>query len=147
MNNNNIYTIIKNKLQKLDQTKLYLEKLQKDLELLQEERQLKGISYDDIGGSRGNGVSDRTGETAVRIADKETELRLEIKKVLNEVNHIEKLLNSLHEDEREVIIGIYMQGQQYWVVAQKMKCSITTAKRRRREAFDKILTGYYGNDC
>lgn len=139
------YKYIKGKLRKHEQNKIYLEKLEKDLSLLEEERELKGIFYDDIGGGKSGNISDLTGRTASWIADKEVSLRFEIKKVKNDIEHIEKILNSLLEEEKAAIVGIYIKEQEYWTVAKHMNVGTSTVKRRRREGFEKIKAGMFGN--
>ena len=136
------YKYIIGKLKKHEQNKIYLEKLEKDLELLEEERELRGVSYDDTG--RSGAISDTTGQTATRIADKERMLKFEIKKVKNDIDHIDKILNSLLDEERAAVVGIHIHELEYWEVARDMKLSPTTVKRRRREGFEKIKAGIFG---
>lgn len=137
--------VIKTKLKRLKQSRIYLEKLEEDLKLLEMERHLKGTSYDNPGGGSG-GISDVTGSTATSIADREKELKLKICKVRNEISLIERTLKSLHEEERAVVTSIYMDDKQYWQVARELMISVSTVKRRRESAYDKMLKGMFGEE-
>lgn len=118
----------------------YLEYLKKQLELLEEERHLRGQSSEQ-GNVQSNTISDITADTAIKIVEKEKELKLKINKKQIEIEHIERLLYNLSEMEREVITRHYMHNMTYNQISLALHCSYATVKRERKKGFDRIL--YY----
>jgi RNA polymerase sigma factor (sigma-70 family) len=139
------HKIIKDKLGFLKYDIEYLESMKERLKLLEEERELRGITYDDVGGGHTNTISDITGETAVRIAEEEIDLKVRIKKKQAEIDHLERILASLPEDERQVIVMFYCKNHMYWKIAEQVGCSISTVKRLRRKGFEKLRVGIFGS--
>ena len=131
------YNRIKTAIEKLNVNKSTLIYLEEELKLLEEERMLRGVSYDGVKSS--SGISDTVADTAIRVTVKEQELKIKINRVKNEIKYIESALKSLKDAEREVILGLYVKFKPYWKLSEELGCSISNVKKIRKQGFDRLL--------
>lgn len=131
------YTRIKNAIERLNVNKSVVAYLEEELKLLESERMLKGVSYDGVKG--GGGISDTVADTAIRISEKEQEILIQIARKKNEIKFIEGCLKQLKDDEREVIIGLYVKYKPYWKISEDLGCSISNCKKIRKQGFDRLM--------
>lgn len=138
------YSKAKERLKLWEADKIHLQSLVDDLELLELEYCMQGISYDGIGGGTGE-PSDSTGDTAMRLADKRRKLEFAIAKETKEVNHLQSILtNTLTRVEYMIIIMFYPNRKNIRAIGKELKYSDSTIKRIKKEAMDKVIVGLYG---
>lgn len=135
---------IRKQLERLGSNKVYLEYLEKEVRMLEQEYGLQGISYDSIGGS-GNQTSDSTGDQAMRMHQIKEELLIKKKKKENEINHVEDALKELTELEHDIIIMFYIDRIQLSIIAVRVKYSISQVRRIKEDAMDKLKMSFFGN--
>lgn len=133
----NKFTKIKTAIERYNINKSVLIYWEEELKLLEEERLLKGVSYDGVKSS--SGISDTVGNTAINITEKEAKLKIEMQRKKNEVKFVDNALNCLRPDEREVITRLYMHFQPYWKISEVMNCSISNCKKIRKKGFDRLM--------
>lgn len=129
----------------LDITKEYLAYRKKELELLDYEYGLTGISYDSP--IQSGSISDTTGNQASRIADERQATMIEIKRLELEVNHIEKLISMLTDKEATTIRLYYFSPYKpLWYIQQQINHSKEQTIRIKSAALNKLARGMYGED-
>lgn len=131
------YTRIKTAIEKLNINKSTLVYLEEELKLLESERMLKGVSYDGVKSS--GGISDTVADTAIRITEKEQELKIKIDRKKNEIKFTENMLKCLKDDERNIIVGLYVKYKPYWKLCEEVGCSISNCKKIRKQGFDRLM--------
>ena len=89
------YKRAEKRLRNFNVDKTYLESLEKELQLMEEEYSITGVSYDNIGGR--TGVSDVVGNVVARVVDDKTELEMRIKRIRLKLENLANVLNSLTE--------------------------------------------------
>lgn len=138
------YKAAEERIRELQFDKVYLESIKNKLELLELEYCISGIAYDGIGG--GSEISDRTGDTALRVSDQKTKLELKAAKVKADVAHLESVLNCLTAKEYEIIILYYTKYKSIEVIAGEVVYSPSQVKRIKGDAMRKIVKGLYGKE-
>lgn len=123
----------------------YLESLENEIEILNYEYGLKGISYDGIGGGPGE-PSDATGGSAARLVDARVAINRRIARYRNKINHIQEVLKLLTERERKTIMMYYIEYKPWWYIAQEIGYSPRQAQRIKEDAIKKVAIGLYGSD-
>mgnify|MGYP001010558049 CR=1 FL=1 len=136
--------IIIKTIRNIEREKRYLEYLKREYKLLEDERNLKAVSYDGTGSS--HNVSDNTGNTATMITDEQAKLMIKIKRKESKIKHYESIEETLTDEEREVLYRVYVKEQPYWKIVNDMGFSIRTAKRRRETGLDKLCIGLFGEN-
>ncbi len=122
----------------------YLESLEQELEVLNDEYGLQGVSYDGVGSS--TDISDATGDTATRLADKKVLLMLKITKQENKVKHIVEVLKLLTDREHKIVMMYYIEYKPWWKIANEIGYSIRQTQRIKDDAIAKVSIGLYGSD-
>ena len=126
----------------LDIDREYLAYLKKQLELMEYEYGLTGITY---GGVPSGNISDTTGNQAVNIADNKIDLELRIKRLEIEINHIDNLIEQLTDKERTIIKLYYFKPYKpIWYIQQQIHHSKEQTLRIKSAALDKLIRGMYG---
>lgn len=134
------YKWIIGKIQEIPFEKTYVKYLENQLHLLAGQRFLQAVSYDGVGGN--GGISDKTGDTAIRITEEEAELKLKIDKKRSEIELLEGIINALGPDERKVIDLMYRKKKSYSQTSKEMGIAKSTVQEKRKKALDKILSLY-----
>lgn len=138
------YSQAEDKIRNLGPDKVRLAFLKKELKQLELEYGGRGVNYDGIGG--GTGVSDTTGDLAVRVAEQREDIELKITKLSLKIQHIEAVLVTLTEFQLQVILKFYTEGKQLWKIGDELSMSRSTAKRIKKSAMDRVIRGLYGED-
>lgn len=131
-------------LRELHYNKAYLCSLEEELNLLDYQYGLRGISYDGAGGS--SGTSDTTGNQATVLADERIALHHKINRYNSKIAHIEQVLNLLTSREYTVVNMYYIKYKPWWRIAQEIGYSKRQAQRIKDDAIEKIAIGLYGSD-
>ena len=135
---------VEKELRELYFNQAYLESLEQELETFNDEYGLQGVSYDGIGSS--TDISDATGDTATRLADKKALLTIKITKQENKVTHIMGLLKLLTDREHKIVMMYYIEYKPWWKIANEIGYSIRQTQRIKDDAIEKISIGLYGSD-
>lgn len=136
------YNRIEQRLRNLDLDKLYLCSLEKDLQLLELEYQITGVSYDGVGGS--GDISDSTGDKAANIIEKKKRIELRMARHSKEIEHLERVLELLTETEYIVVTMYYCKYKPIWFIAKEVDFSISQVKRIKKDAMTRLVRGVYG---
>ena len=140
------YDYIEYKLEHYIYDRFHYEALKEELSNLKEERHLKGIKFDSVGGGSTWNKSDVTGDTAILIVEREKELKLKLKHKRADMRRMEGALNLLDDLELEVIRRFFFKRQQWWQIVRALPESEATLKRRKRSAVEKLATCFFGSD-
>lgn len=136
---------VEKELRELYFNRAYLESLEQDMDVLNYEYGLRGISYDGIGGGSGE-PSDATGDQAARLVDERVAINMRITKYKNKIQHITDVLNLLTAREYKIIMMYYIEYKPWWKIAQEIGYSIRQAQRIKDDAIEKVSIGLYGSD-
>lgn len=115
------------------------EKILRQLELIKEE-ELKSNENDVNSGIRSkNSISDKVGNFASKITDKENELKLELQALEKEIEELSSIveeidirLDSLKYKEREILIAYYIDGCTYEDIGNRVYLKLFNQTRSDR---------------
>lgn len=114
-----------------------LKVIETELDFLETDLSVGGISYDTIGGGSGK-ISDMTANEAIQYGEKRTILENEKKQCEQICNLIDLSLKGLTAQERKVIKMYYFQEKKWEDVAGVLGCTIRTCINNRDSAIKKI---------
>lgn len=120
-----------------------IENMKGDIDLLKIECGVSGISTDGANISQTYKISSITEETALSNVEKIEYLEQNIGKLENMIEKIDRTLEGLTEEERDIITTRYIEGKQWWQVAHKLRYSERHCRRLRTEAIEKMIIGLF----
>ena len=134
---------IRKQLERLGSNKVYIEYLERELQMLEEDYGLQGIAYDGISG--GSGTSDSTGDTAIRMNHIKNELENKKKKKENEIQHITDALGQLTELEFEIVQMFYIDRVQLCNIGSRVGYSLSQVRRIKNDSMIKLKIAMFGD--
>ena len=134
---------IRKQLERLGSNKVYIEYLERELQMLEEDYGLQGIAYDGIGG--GSGTSDSTGDAAIRMNHIKNELENKKKKKENEIQHITDALGQLTELEFEIVQMFYIDRVQLCNIGSRVGYSLSQVRRIKNDSMIKLKIAMFGD--
>lgn len=126
--------------------KISIENIEEEIEYLDKECGISGISYDNTGTSPTNKISSIVEDTALSVSEKKHYLKHQIEGIKRKIESVDRAMKGLTDIERAIITEKYIEGKQWYVVAYNNDCSESTAKRYRRNAINKLVVGIYGKE-
>lgn len=124
--------------------KIKIENLEKEIEYVKEDNELKGISYDGVSTSPTNEVKSIVESTVLGNLEKIEYLEHLIKRHRIDIEKLDRSLEGLEEVERTVVVEKYINSKQWWQVASKVKHGERYCRTIRKNAIDKLVIGVYG---
>lgn len=122
-----------------------IKNMEREIEHLKKEDGSMGIRYDGIKISPTYKFQSIIEDTVLSVTEKIDYLEHSIRRIKNKLKSIDKALEGLTEVERNIIKGRYIEGQQWYVVAYKVKYSERHCKRIRTNAIIKIAIALFGD--
>lgn len=138
------YAKVEKMLEDYHMTKIYIENAKKNIEFIDEDTGVKGISYDGVSGGETNKVTDIVSDTVLSNEEKKHYYKHQIKCNQREIESIDRAMEGITPLQRQIVTERYMEGKQWYVVAYNANCSESTAKRERRKAINRLILGVYG---
>ena len=136
------YKLVEKRLRDIYLDEGYLNHLKRSLEILEYEYGAKAVSYDSIGSS--GDISDNTGNLATRLADKRTEIKIDILKVEHKIHYLHETIGRLTHDEAEIIKMYYLKNYPIYKISSELNASAATIKRVKARAMKRLIRGLYG---
>ena len=136
------YKLVEKRLRDIYLDEGYLNHLKRSLEILEYEYGAKAINYDSIGSS--GDISDNTGNLATRLADKRTEIKIDILKVEHRIQYLHETIGRLTHDEAEIIKMYYLKNYPIYKISSELNASAATIKRVKARAMKRLIRGLYG---
>lgn len=121
-----------------------IENMKKDIELLKEECGVGSIETDSISISKTYKISSISEDAALSNMEKVEYLERSIARAEKKIEKIDRTLEGLTKEEKEILVSRYFEGKQWYVVAYKVGYSERHCKRLRNEAIEKMITGLFG---
>lgn len=142
------YKEIEYKLYNYNMFKIGIENLKKEIEYLEsdEVRSLNAITYDEERTGKTNKISNVIESTMLSISEKILFKEMNIKRLENKIQAIDRALEVLTDIEREVIKLRYIEGKQWYIVAYNVNYNERWCKELRKRAIDKLIIGIYGEE-
>ena len=125
--------------------KISIENMKEEIEYLESEDGMTGISYDGISTSPTHKFSSITENTVLSTSEKIHYLEHSIRRIESRLEGVDRALEGLTDIERQVIEERYIEGLQWWQVGYKAKYSERHCKRIRTNAIEKIVIGLNGD--
>ena len=125
--------------------KISIENMKEDIEYLDKEDGLKGISYDGTSTSKTNDTSDIVADVVLSKSEKRHYLEHQIECNQREIDSIDRAMEGLTDIERKIITEKYINSNQWWQVASKVCYSESWCKQLRGKAINKLIIGVYGS--
>lgn len=122
-----------------------IQNMQSEIDFLKKEDGTTAISYDGVKTSPTFKFSSITENTALSVSEKIDYLEHSIKRIRSKLESIDRAIDGLTDIEKEIIKGRYINGQQWYVVAYKVKYSERHCKRIRTNAIIKIAIALFGD--
>ncbi|ABR48559.1 putative sigma factor [Alkaliphilus metalliredigens QYMF] len=107
-------------------------------------------------GIRGLSVKEKTSTTfefnsmteneAINSIERKDLLISRIHSIKRKITRIDRAIESIDQNEREIIEKRYLMGKQWWEIAYEVKFSERHCKRIRNEAIEKIAVALFGED-
>ncbi len=138
------YKKVEDLLNNYEMLKISIKNKQQEIEYLDKEDGLTGISYDEVSTSPTNKFSSATEDTALSNSEKRHYLEHSIEGIRRQIESIDRAMEGLTELERAVITEKYIEGKQWWQVAHQVKYSERWCKKLRTDAINKLTVGIYG---
>lgn len=102
-------------------------------------------SYEGMDMPRGSGISDKTGNLAAKIVDKQLELQneimlkeLELRGLVREMQRIDDALDSLNPCDKDIIKRFYLLGERYEGISNSYGFSKSRFYQLRDSVLDKL---------
>lgn len=86
----------------------------------------------------GSAIVSRTEQLALRVASEREKHLQALEAYFAIEDKLASAISALTEEERDIILGIYLDGKKMWQVAEDVGYSFETVKRRKRSAIYKI---------
>ncbi len=99
---------------------------------------VRSIRYDREKTSPTYKITSSTEDEVIRKIERIERLEKQIAKNKIKIQKIDRALNSLDEVEREIIEGKYLEGMQWWEIAESVKYSARWCNEKRKRAIEKI---------
>lgn len=124
--------------------KISIENMRNEIEYLNQNDGMSGISYDGISTSPTNECKSATENIALSNMEKRHYLERMIQRATLKIESIDRALEGLDKTERAVIEEKYINNKQWWQVSSVVKYSERHCKRIRTEAINRMIVGLYG---
>ena len=121
-----------------------IQNMKQEIEYLEKEDGLSGISYDGISTSPTNLCKSATEGIALSNMEKIHFIEHSIERATRQIEKIDRAMEGLEETEQIVIRERYINARQWWKVAGEVKYGERHCKRIRTEAISKLVIGIYG---
>lgn len=141
------YKSIEKILKNYNMLKLNIEIADKQLQRLEEDDGLKGVSYDKEQLSKTYKFISATEDTAIEKIIKKDKIEKDKDKSQEWISIMDRLINELDDVEKEILKMYYMEGMQWWQIAHKVKYSERWCKELRTKAIRKLVVGLYGKEA
>lgn len=137
-NNSNSYKKVENKLRDYEMIKARIDILENEIKFTELECGVSGVSYDKINTSCTNLISNLTADTALSKTEAIQYLELELSNLKHEIGKIDRALEALCEDERNILQLFYIQGREWWYVSDRVNLSIRQCQRMKNRAINRL---------
>lgn len=124
--------------------KIKIENLEKEIEYVKEDNELKGISYDGVSTSPTNEVKSIVESTVLGNLEKIEYLEHLIKRHRIDIDKLDKAMEELEEVEQTILRERYTNSKLWWQVAGMVRYGERHCKRLRTIAVNKLVDGIYG---
>ena len=128
---------VREKLKKYKEYKANIKVKDLKIEELEEEVGVSGQGYEERTGKTYK-VNSFTENQAIDILEKKEQLSKERRYYEREIERIDNALNTLNEDEREIIISSLIEGRRYSSIEVKYNYTYSNIKKIERRAIKKI---------
>lgn len=118
--------------------------MQEEIEFIQNDYGIQGISYDGIATSPTHKFSSSVENTALSKSEKIHYLECQIENMQRDIDMVDRTLKGLTQLERDVVTEKYINSKQWWQVGSKVRFSESWCKKIRKRAIDKMVVGVYG---
>lgn len=139
------YKKVENLLSNYNMLKISIDNMKKDIEHLNKECGVNGISFDEVGTSPTNNISSVVENTVLSISEEKEELNIKIEDNKRKIDSVDRALEGLTEVERTILEEKYICSRQWWEVAGIVKYGERHCKRIRTAAINKMVVGIYGS--
>ncbi|OZV10776.1 hypothetical protein CIW83_18325 [Tissierella sp. P1] len=122
-----------------------IENMEQEIEYLEKEDGMTGISYDGISTSPTHKFSSITEDAALSNSEKIQFLQRNIERNRRQLEKIDRAMMGLSEVERIILEQKYIEGKQWWQVAHKAGYSERQCRNIRKDAINKMIIGIFGD--
>lgn len=140
------YKMAENCLKSYNMILIYIGGLEKDLEQIQENDGVLGISYEKEKIGETCKINKLVENVATKNVTAEDLLKKKISAYKYKLNKINKALACLTKDERDILTLFYIQNRSWFEITMELYKSESTCKRNRRNAINKLAFNLYGID-
>lgn len=140
------YKKIENLLYNYKMLEISITNMEQEIEYLNQEDGLSGISYDSISTSPTNLCKSSTEGIALSNMEKVHWLEHNILRATRDIEKLDMALEGLEEVEKQIVKDYYINNKQWWQVASVAMYSESWCKKLRTKAIRKLVIGVYGAD-
>lgn len=140
----NNYTRVEQLLSNYKMLEISIKNMKQEIDYLEKEDGMSGISYDGISTSKTNECKSSTESTVLSNMEKIHYLEHSILRATRQIESVDRVMDGLNDVERIVIEQRYIDGKQWWQVAYKANYGERHCKRLRSEAIEKMVIGIFG---
>lgn len=141
----NKYEKVEELLKNYKMMKISIENMKQEIEYIkQNEDGISGIDYDGVSTSKTYKFTSTVEDTVLSRSEKIHYLERNIAHNKRQIKKVDKAMEGLSDDERTIITGKYIEGNQWWQVAGVVGYSERHCKRIRNAAIKKLILGMFG---
>lgn len=140
----NKYAKVEQLLSNYKMLEISIRNMKQEIEYIEKEDGMSGISYDGISTSPTNQCKSATEGIALSNMEKIHFLEHSIERATRQIEKVDRALEGLEEIEKQIINEKYINSRQWWQVAGIVKYSESWCKQIRRRAISKLIIGIYG---
>lgn len=139
----NYYKATENFLYNYNSLKASIQNMKQEIKEI-DHHSISAINYEKEPTSETHKFYSDTEEKAIRAIERKEQLKLNILITESKLKRIDRAIDALNDNEKQVIYERYIKGRQWWEVAYKVKYNERWCKELRRRAINKIAIGLYG---
>ena len=132
------YKQIETALEKYTDKIIYISKLEEELEYLEKDAGVSGISYEGVSGGETNNISDIVADTVLSNEEKKHYIKHQIKCLQKEVDILIEALSKLENVERNILARKYILNKTWHQVAELMGIKERQCRNIRVQAIKKM---------
>lgn len=121
-----------------------IENIKQDIELLKQECGVGSIDTEKDNVSKTYKFSSVVEDTALSKMEQIEYLEMRVRKMEGQIERIDRTLEGLTDEERAILVEKYIEGKQWWQVANKVRYGERYCRTIRTEAIKKMALGIFG---